>query len=115
MYKFIYKYKYNARQLTDVLRASFIFGDLKNLRKGVEIIHNTWATWGNGGILNIKDRIANPTSAGYRDVLINAQLGEVMVELQLHLRELYDKKKESHTIYKQARHFGTMFDKICFQ
>lgn len=43
MYKFIYKYKYDARELTDIVRTSFIFEDAPSLWKAVETIDNEFA------------------------------------------------------------------------
>jgi len=130
MYKFIYKYNCNARRLTDVLRASFIFEDLETLREGAEVIHRLSIEWTQsleflancrgtqrvkGGILNVKDRIASPPASGYRDVLLNVEFGDVIVEIQLHLAPFLALKKSMHKTYKVARHFGTMFDQLCFR
>merc|ERR1711964_881118 len=90
---YVYKYDCDARRLTDVLRASFIFKDIESLRRGAELIHEEFEA--TGGILNIEDRIAEPTPAGYRDVLLNVKFQNVVVELQLHLEPFYNLKKEN--------------------
>lgn len=110
MYKFIYKYSCDARQLTDVLRTSFIFDNLDNLSKGAKIINTHF----NGGILNCKDRIFEPPASGYSDVLLNVRFNGIVCEIQLQLRAFYDEKKDSHKAYKVARHFGEEFEDICF-
>jgi len=111
MYKFTYKYKRDARQLTDLLRASFVFHDLDSLRKGALVIHKEFP----GGILRMKDRFYNPSPSGNRDVLLNVEFKGIVVEIQLHLKTFYDLKKEGmHAVYKKARHFGNTFDKICY-
>jgi len=112
IYKFIYKYGYNARRLTDVMRASIIFDDLDSIRVAAEVINEHFKD--TGGIRNIKDRIASPPLSGYRDVLINVQFGPVMVEIQLHLRAFYELKHDMHATYKKARHFGSMFNQLCY-
>lgn len=109
IYKFIYKYGYDVRRLTDIMRASIIFDDLDSIRQAAEVIHKHF-----GGIRNIKDRIASPIDSGYRDVLINVQYGDVMVEIQLHLRAFYKLKSSMHKTYKKARHFGAMFNQLCY-
>merc|ERR1711964_877577 len=90
---YVYKYDCDARRLTDVLRASFIFKDIESLRRGAELIHEEFEA--TGGILNIEDRIAEPTLTGYRDVLLNVKFQNVVVELQLHLEPFYNLKKEN--------------------
>lgn len=45
MYKFIYKYQYDARQLTDIVRTSFIFNDVAKLWKAVKTIDEKFASW----------------------------------------------------------------------
>jgi len=112
IYKFIYKYGYDATRLTDVMRASFIFYDLQSIREAAKIINDHFKN--EGGVANIKDRIATPPSSGYRDVLINVKVGSVYAEIQLHLKAFYDLKSDMHTNYKKARHFGKDFEKICF-
>lgn len=116
MYKFIYKYEYDARQLTDIVRTSFIFKDAPSLWKAVEIIDNEFKADGGDGILRMKDRLSNPTAAGNSDVLLNVRYKkDIVCEIQLHLRTLYDLKKAGgHAAYKKARHFGAYFDTICF-
>lgn len=110
MYKFIYKYNCNARRLTDVLRASFIFHDIASIRLAVGVIHKQFAK--TGGILSIKDRIAKPTPVGYMDILLNVRIGNVVCEIQLHLVSFHALKKDCHKTYKVARHFGSMFDQL---
>lgn len=131
MYKYLYKYHKNAAKLTDINRASFIFGkgELKRLYDFVAVVDAHFKVIDGvecGGIVNIKDRIANPTPAGYKDVLLNVEfpyrtggkIHKILCEIQLHYKPLHDikcdKRIGGHANYKIARHFGMEFEKLCF-
>jgi hypothetical protein len=51
-----------------------------------------------------KDRFANPTEAGYRDLMMNVEYPNGHVgELQIHLKPILEAKSEAHKIYAVAR------------
>lgn len=51
-----------------------------------------------------KDRFANPTPGGYRDLMLNVEYPNGHIgELQLHLKPILEAKKEGHKIYDKVR------------
>merc|ERR1712098_296346 len=120
MYKFIYKYNYDARHLTDIVRTSFIFEDASKLWAAVKTVDEAFGgrLWAEGGVVCMKDRLTEAPASGYSDVLLNVRYQGIICEVQLHLKEfikLKGGKGGMHAAYKKARHFGTDFEKICYQ
>lgn len=114
MYKFAYKYNYDARKLLDIVRASFVVANLGMMNETLEKIRAVPQF----EILRIKDRITqrgkSVPKSGYRDVLVNVKCMGFVVEIQLHLYAFHELKKDSHKQYKIGRHFENDFDNICY-
>ena len=94
------KYKGKSQKVIDMVRGSLIFDNFEDLQNAKSNIEECIS-----GKVKIKDRFANPTSMGYKDIILSFQdekTGHV-VEIQLHLREMYLAKQEAHTLYEGAR------------
>ena len=57
-------------------------------------------------VVRVKDRLSEPASGGYRDVVLNVEIEGHVCELQLHLAKLYGIKSQAHRIYKMKRSVG---------
>ena len=93
------EYGGDGSNLTDLARSSVVFEDLDDLYKGLDQLKGEFE------IVRIKDRFANPTSAGYRDVLVNVRMSNGhVVEMQFHVKSILDVKAgPGHAIYEQVR------------
>ena len=86
-------------RLVDICRASIIYNSYKNLMEGLgkskEMIT----------LVREKNRFAEPTLAGYRDILLNVSLSNGHIaELQLHLQQIMDVKNGvGHKLYEEVR------------
>eukprot|EP01084_Bolivina_argentea_P020894 38813_1 len=110
-YKCFYVYNMNTghKEITDILRASIVFQSFRDLYGAFSVISKEAGNNKDvGPILRVKDRF-NPDSVpfGYRDLLINIHIpgSKIVGEIQLHHKLFYDRKHESHAIYKKARLF----------
>jgi hypothetical protein len=89
-------------RLVDICRASIIYNSYKDLMEGLgkskEMIT----------LVREKNRFAEPTPAGYRDILLNVRLSNGHIaELQLHLQAIMDVKNGvGHDLYEQIREIG---------
>ena len=65
-------------------------------------------------IVRTKDRVTKPLPSGYRDVLLNVTVEgcEMVMELQLHLKDVIAVKEEAHRIYDFLRTLGWEKDEI---
>lgn len=99
MYKLLYKYKGDANNLTDIMRASVILPSCAPVDgkypivEMVNRINDHFKQWNNGenGILRIKDRFNNPVN-GYSDILLNVCYEGIICEIQVHLQPLFNIK-----------------------
>ena len=57
-------------------------------------------------ILRVKDRLSEPASGGYRDVMLNVEVEGHVCELQLHLAKLITIKSKAHRVYQMQRSAG---------
>ena len=61
-------------------------------------------------VVRIKDRISEPLDSGYRDVLLNLRIKgigcDMIMELQLHLRDIIKLKEAGHRTYDFLRTLG---------
>ena len=86
-------------RLVDICRASIIYNSYKDLMEGLgkskEMIT----------LVREKNRFAEPTLAGYRDILLNVRLSNGHIaELQLHLQQIMDVKNGvGHKLYEEVR------------
>jgi len=131
MNKFLYKYNSSAAGLTDLLRASFVFNSVASIKAAVRTIEDyegfEKATAENvakftkyqqtkySRIVKLKDRFTNRPSNGNSDVLINVIWQGLVVEIQLHHKELYELKNgDLHHAYEKRRYLGHKIDDIIF-
>jgi hypothetical protein len=93
------EYKGDASRLTDLARSSVEYKKLEDVYKGLEILKSKYE------IVQIKDRFAKPTSAGYRDILLTVRMSNGHVcEVQLHLEQILAVKGgEGHHLYEIIR------------
>eukprot|EP01083_Nonionella_stella_P152172 487394_1 len=114
---YVYAEEEGFKQMTDILRCSFVFDDMIDLYKCFSIIE-LLAEQTLGGILRVKDRY-HPTTMpfGYRDLLINVYCpsSKIVAEIQLHFVQFYTFKKVSHKMYKRARLFERDTGNIAYQ
>ena len=82
----------------DVVRSSAVFHSLIGLNGSIMALLNPG---GDIQVVRIKDRINNPLDSGYRDVLLNLVVkgSPVVMELQLHLKDVIALKEGGHRIY----------------
>merc|ERR1712228_380896 len=114
---YVYVEQNGFKQMTDVLRCSFVFNDFTDLY-GCYAIIELLAEQSVGGILRVKDRF-NPQHIpfGYRDMLINVVCpgSEIVTEIQLHFEPLSKYKKISHKMYKRARLFERETENLAYK
>merc|ERR1712228_492299 len=114
---YVYVEKNGFKQMTDVLRCSFIFNDFTDLYRCYSIIE-LLAEQSVGGILRVKDRF-HPQNIPfrYRDMLINVLCpgSKIVTEIQLHFEPLSKYKKISHTMYKRARLFERETENLAYK
>jgi len=87
-----------ASKLLDIAGSKVVYNTVDDLYKALENFHKEYK------ILKFKDRIQNPLSSGYRDILMNIEMknGHV-VEFRLHLKEIDDATIIGHKLYQQRR------------
>merc|ERR1712070_693924 len=66
------------------------------------------------GIVRTKDRVTKPLPSGYRDVLLNITIEgcDMVMELQLHLKDVIAVKEGAHRIYDLLRTSGWEKDEV---
>ena len=57
-------------------------------------------------VVRVKDRLSEPASGGYRDVMLNVEVEGHVCELQLHLAKLITIKSKAHRVYQMQRSAG---------
>jgi len=92
-------YKGDASKLVDLVRASIVYKSFPELMGGLDICNR------NLTLVREKNRFAQPTPAGYRDILLNVKLSNGHIaELQLHLTQILAVKSGAgHKIYEEVR------------
>jgi len=109
-YKTYYVYAGDHKQMTDLMRCSFVFDNFVDLYRAFSIM-KTLAnenTAMKGGLLRAKDRFhPQEVAFGYRDLLVNLNCPgtSLVCEVQFHHEIFYKYKKDSHYVYKRARLF----------
>ena len=86
-------------RLVDICRASIIYNSYKDLMLGLAKSKEMIT------LVREKNRFAEPTPAGYRDILLNVRLSNGHIaELQLHLQQIMDVKNGvGHKLYEEVR------------
>jgi hypothetical protein len=90
----------DASLLCDVLRASIAFKSPNKLKLALDSVKQQLP------IVRLKDRFAEVSESGYRDMLLNVETpGGHIAELQLHLQAMLDAKKTGggHKFYEDVR------------
>jgi len=100
--KAFYDYAGDYARLLDIGRWSAIADNLEGVVTAL-----TWILK-NCRVLRLKNRFCDGrrdimARGGYRDLLLNIEVGGFVFELQLHLRALYNMKEEAHEILDVAR------------
>ncbi|HBL62005.1 MAG TPA: hypothetical protein DDZ80_27435, partial [Cyanobacteria bacterium UBA8803] len=99
MEKVMADYKGDASKLVDIARGSIVYNSYADLMGGIDICNK------NLTLVREKNRFAEPTPAGYRDILLNVKLSNGHIaELQLHLTQILAVKSGAgHKIYEEVR------------
>jgi len=115
--KFLWKYKFDATKIVDILRCSYAFETIKDVYMAVWLavkyfrkLNGQDETVGdpNDVCVWMKDRFYDPTDSGYRDIILMVKIpksGGLWGELQFHLKRAVEYKKEMHPQYRRMRHF----------
>ena len=94
------KYGGDWTQLGDLVRGSIGFDSVEEMQQGIEGLKAA----GLKLATQAKNKFAQPTSEGYRDMNLNILLSNGVVgELQLHLKPILDAKNEGHSYYEESR------------
>lgn len=93
----------------DIVRSSAVFNSLIDYSDALDALKQPG---GSVKIVRTKDRVTNPLPSGYRDVLLNVTVEgcDLVMELQLHLKEIIAVKEEAHRIYDFLRTLGWELD-----
>lgn len=99
MEKVMADYKGDASKLVDIARGSIVYNSYADLMGGLESCDRKLT------LVREKNRFAQPTPAGYRDILLNVKLSNGHIaELQLHLTQILAVKSGAgHKIYEEVR------------
>ncbi|MBD1941127.1 DUF4157 domain-containing protein, partial [Coleofasciculus sp. FACHB-712] len=99
MEKTMADYKGDVSKLVDIARGSIVYKSFPDLMGGLDVCNR------NLTLVREKNRFAQPTPAGYRDILLNVQLSNGHIaELQLHLTQILEVKSGAgHKIYEEVR------------
>lgn len=104
--KMVERYNRQVNHVSDVARASIVFPSCAGLLAGFDHVCVRTAEGGDweGRLVTVKNRFREPCY-GYSDVLLNLVCSNgTVVELQLHLKRIYEVKGESgHGLFKWIR------------
>lgn len=85
-------------KIGDMNRGTYIVKNTDEAKKVIEDIQKEFK------IVRTKDRIINPTSAGYRDVMINVEMKNgTRAEIQVNFPEMLKAKDKAHPLYEASR------------
>ena len=88
---------FEAGWLKDLVRGSIVVEAMDDVPAAIEAVREVFT------VTRIKDRFSKPTEAGYRDVLMNVDLGGMTAELQIHIPEMLAAKELGHLLYEVER------------
>jgi hypothetical protein len=99
------------RKLIDVARATIALDSMDDLQNLTKVLGAKFAAHGTrekASHIHLakkpKDRFANPTDVGYRDMVLNLRMPSgAVVELQLHLKSMVRAKSAGHKHYETMR------------
>ena len=94
----------DCRRIVDAARGSIICETLAELAAVIQVLlaDKTRAPM----VVGVKDRLSEPASGGYRDVMLNVEVEGHVCELQLHLAKLITIKSKAHRVYQMQRSAG---------
>lgn len=93
-------YNNDWSKLTDGVRASVVLDDLNDVHKVMQHLRKSGVTLAK----QPKNRFANPTDVGYRDLLLNVKYPNGHIgEIQLHTKPMLKAKEFGHKFYEQTR------------
>ncbi|CAB4122044.1 hypothetical protein UFOVP16_45 [uncultured Caudovirales phage] len=92
-------YEGDASRIKDLLRATIEVDSPEQARTAVEMLRQKFNVI-KSGFRDLLDPAATPVD-GYRDAKMNVQIGGVVAELQVNLREMLAAKKEAHALYEE--------------
>ncbi|MEM9214868.1 MAG: DUF4157 domain-containing protein [Cyanobacteria bacterium P01_F01_bin.150] len=111
-FKAVIKKGGNANLLTDILASSIVYDDIEDCWKGAEKIKDWAASNAETHQVSMfknrfkegKQKDGELPAASYRDMLINFTMPSGnMIEIQLHVKGLLDKKSDGHKDYENQR------------
>ncbi len=98
-------YKGDPSRLVDIARGTIKYDTLEQITHVREQIESELQHFSpDSEIVRVKDRFANPTDSGYRDLLYNLKMSNGhIVELQIHLTPIEAVKSAEHELYEQVQ------------
>ena len=98
-------YNGDHKLVVDIIRSSAVFHSFIDFSQAVDALNRPG---GRVKIVRTKDRVTKPLPSGYRDLLLNITVEgcEMVMELQLHLKDVIAVKEEAHRIYDFLRTLG---------
>ena len=99
---------FDCSKIFDIVRGTLVYDTMHGVLRGVRALFSSECF----DVARIKDRFSNPTSAHWRDVLVNGRMvftnGKVdthIVEIQFHQRDLREERQKvgGHFIYERHR------------
>ena len=98
-------------QLRDVIRGTISVNTPDDLQFAIQQLDR----FGFKLAMQPKDRFANPTSSGYRDVLSIMELPSGMLaEVQFHLKDMTAAKNDAHSLYEIERSLDAVYGQVPF-
>ena len=94
----------DCRRIVDAARGSIICETLAELAAVIQALLTN--ELGVSIVVRVKDRLSEPASGGYRDVMLNVEIEGHVCELQLHLAKLIAIKSKAHRVYQMQRSAG---------
>jgi hypothetical protein len=89
----------DASQVKDIVRSSLSYKKITDVYAALDKLSTAKGI----EIVRMKDRMRKPIPGGYRDIMLNVQVGDHVCEVQLHLDSILQVKKQAHKLYAQAR------------
>jgi hypothetical protein len=94
------EYDGDASQLVDLAGSKITYKTLDDLYKALPSVEKALG----GKLIRVKDRIRNPVSSGYGDILMNVRMSNGHVaEFRLHLKAVDGAAKIEHPLYQVRR------------
>eukprot|EP01084_Bolivina_argentea_P149674 261436_1 len=109
--KVFYDSNFNQESITDILRASLVFNNFKDIYNALPVISEFCKDKNNteNGILGFRNWFQLPMLSGWRQIIVNFHLSSenpVLCELQLHFAPFWESKDILHDKYKVYRLFN---------